>query len=306
MTRDRGIFDVLGQQHGVISRPQLLGLGVSPRTIDRWVAAGKLVGLHPGVYRSPTAPITDTQRLWAALVAAGEEAAVSHRSAAHIWSLRGVQAHVPEISVIHERPRLPDCHLHRMRNLLEPDVVRLEDGMPVTSVARTILDLGAVIHPDQVARAAIDALHRRIVRWDQLADVLAREGRRGRAGTAPLRRFMTQEEPGVAALESELEVRFWEIVRASGLPLPVRQHALAVGGRRLRIDFGYPELLLAFELDGVAWHGTAADRRRDRERDRLLANLGWKVLRFGWEDVTRRPEIVIETIAREISERRAA
>ena len=298
--------ETIGRQHGIVGRTQLMELRVSPRTIERWVSRRELVRVHPGVYRSPVAPPTATQKLWAALVAAGPEAVVSHRAAAELWGMRGVSAQVPELSVIHERPRLENCRLHRMQSLSPPDVVERTDGIPITSPARTVLDLGAVVHPDQVARAAIDALHRRLVGWDQLAAVLGREGRRGRAGTAALRRFMAREDPGIAALESELEVRFWELVTSSDLRLPVRQFVVRDGRHVFRLDFAYPELMLAIEVDGVAWHGTAADRRRDRERERFLRGLGWTVLRFGWDDVIRRPDYVIARITEALSRVQAA
>ena len=300
------LVETLGRQHGVVSRTQLLQLGMSSRSIERRKAAGEFVGVHSGVYRVAVAPMSEMQRLWAALAAAGDEAVVSHRAAAALWSLRGVSAQVPEISVIHERPRLAGCHVHRMQRLAPPDLVLREDGLPITSVARTLLDLGAVIHPNQVGRAAIDALHRRLVSWGQLAEVLVREGGRGRAGTAPLRRFMGREDPGVAALESELEVRFWELVRSYGLREPARQFVVRAGGRMFRIDFAYPDVLLAVEVDGAAWHGTAADRRRDRERTRALEALGWTVLRFKWEDVIRRPDLVVARINEALASRRAA
>lgn len=306
MNGQPALVETLGRQHGIVSRTQMLQLGISSRAIERWKAAGELVGVHPGVYRAAVAPMTEMQQLWAALAAAGDEAVVSHRAAAELWSLRGVSAQVPEISVIHERPRLPSCHVHRMQRLIPPDVVVRDDGLPITSVARTILDLGAVVHPNQVGRAAVDALHRRLVSWQQLAEVLVREGGRGRAGTAPLRRFMAREDPGVAALESELEVRFWELVRAYGLRVPDRQFVVRGGGRTFRIDFAYPDVLLAMEVDGVAWHGTAADRRRDRERDRALEALGWTVLRFKWEDVVRRPDLVVVRINEALAAKRAA
>jgi len=302
----KGLADLMGRQHGVVSRTQLLDLGVSSRSIERRKASGALLGVHPGVYRSPVAPVSEDQKLWSAVLAAGPEAAVSHRSAAAISQLRGIRVDQPEISVIHERPRLEGCHLHRMQSLSPPDIYRRSDGLPVTTVARTILDLGAVVHPDLVARAAIDGLHRRLTRWDQLAEVLAREGRRGRAGSAALRRFLAREEPGVAALESELEVRFWELIKSSGLPLPERQFIVRDGGRVLRLDFAYPDIWLDIELDGMAWHGTAADRRRDRERDRLLRSLGWRVLRFGWEDVVRNPLRVLDGISGALAASRAA
>lgn len=306
MKATSALVETLGRQHGIVSRSQLLQLGFSSRAIERRKAAGELVAVHPGVYRAAVAPMTETQRLWAALAAAGDEAVISHRAAAQLWCLRGVSSEVPEISVIHERPRLVGCHVHRMQSLSPPDVVRRDDGLPITSVARTILDLGAVVHPNQVGRAAIDALNRRLVGWHQLAEVLVREGGRGRAGTAPLRRFMAREEPGVAALESELEVRFWELVRAHRLREPVRQFVVRCGDRTYRIDFAYPDLLLAVEVDGVAWHGTAADRRRDRQRVRALEALGWTVLRFSWEDLVRRPELVVARINEALTANRAA
>ncbi len=114
---------------------------------------------------------------------------------------------------------------------------------------------------------------------------------------------MAREDPGVAALESELEVRFWEVVEGFGLPRPARQHRVQIGRRTIRIDFVFADRRIAIEVDGRAWHGAAADRRRDRERDKALADLGWLVLRFGWEEIVRHPGRVAEAVRAALASR---
>ncbi len=189
------IAPLLRRQHGVVSRQQLISEGVSDRWIERSLRESRLVRVHAGTYRDAGAPETVTQANWAALLATGPGAVLSHRTAASLWGLRGIEPSGPEVSAVHARPRLVGCHIHRMQTLAPPDVVDI-DGQPVTSVARTLLDLGAVVRPNQVGRAAIDALHRRLVGWGDL-------GRRARArgATGPSRNraaapFHGERRPG--------------------------------------------------------------------------------------------------------------
>lgn len=223
----------------------------------------------------------------------------SHRSAAALWCLRGAdRPPVVEVTVPGAaRHRLAGVVVHRSAQLPSCDVTR-RSAVPVTTPARTLLDLGAVA-PQLVEAAMEDALLRGLVSLSSLRRVLERSGAQGRAGTAVLRRLVDERDPSLAPTESPLEDALLGLLRRHGLPEPVRQHPVALpGGRLVRLDFAYPDLKLGIEADGRIWHSGRADFQRDRERGNLLARLGWTVLRFGSDDLRRRGDRVAVEVSR--------
>jgi len=180
-----------------------------------------------------------------------------------------------------------------------PETVK---GIPVTSPARMLIDLGAVapaatveLTLDRAEAARIVTI--RDVEW-QLAD-LARPGRRGSGALRAVldRRALLETPP-----DGVLEPRFARLVRIAGLPAPVFQHRVG----RFRVDFAYPELMIAIEVDGFGPHSGARAFQSDRERQNMLVGLGWIVLRFTWADVVKRPDHVARTIANAIGQRHSA
>jgi very-short-patch-repair endonuclease len=283
---DVEIARLAAKQHGLVSRPQAIATGLTTRQVQARVTAGLLVAVHRGVYRMAGAPPTPSQVLLAACFAGGEGAVASHRSAAAIWRLRGVERpQCPEITVhgtssVHVRAVV----VHRTSRLRSPDV-GMRDGIPATSVPRTLLDLGAVA-PWLVEAAMEDALFRGLTTPGSLRRVLDRVGASGRNGTAVLSALAEARTPGQAPTESPLEDAIVGVLRRHGLPEPVRQHRVRTsGGRTLRLDLAYPDIKLAIEADGRIWHSGRADFARDRARTNVLAGLGWTLLRFGWHDV---------------------
>ena len=294
MRDDVPFHHLASQQAGVVSERQLSDLGISQSALYRRVKTGELVEAHRGVYRVAGAPRSVLQDLWGALLAAGDRAAVSRRSAARIWGLHRIWAgDLPEITVPTDWPLdLKGVVVHRSDHLAPPDVVRRHDGLRITSPARTLFDIGATVGPLAAESAYVDALHRGLVTHRRLVDVYARIGGKGRPGSASMRQFLLGSPAGVAAIESELEMRFWRLVRDFGLPRPTPQFWVSTQGGRFRLDFAYPDLRVGMELNGTAGHAGPLARKRDRRRARLLKGEGWTIYEYGWGDVVGAPVAV--------------
>jgi hypothetical protein len=273
-------------QHGVVDRRQALQFGVTKSTLQRWVAHGRLVQVHPGVYRWPAAPTTWRQSLVAACLACGPGAVASHRSAAGLWGL-GAGDQVVEVSV--RRPQGPvpaGVLVHRSRDLV-PSHATVRDGVPVTNPLRTLVDLGAVCSGSQVE----DALDRGLVarRFSVAAAewMLNEVARPGRRGCGVLRKVLDERALGAAPPDGLLEPRMARLLQTYGFPPAVFQYWVAQA--RAEIDFAYPELRLGLEVDGYSVHGTPRAMTDDHARHRRLIAAGWTIVRFTWHDVVRRP-----------------
>jgi hypothetical protein len=188
-----------------------------------------------------------------------------------------------EISTVHESsPELQGVIVHRQRDLRERWITVVE-GVPCTTVARTLVDLGAVV-PDKIVALCLDrALERGIVSVAAVKGALDAVARKGRDGAGVIRRVL---EPH---LESEpvagvFEARMARLLAAEGLPPAVPEYEVwSHDGRFVaRVDFAYPELRLAIEVDGFAAHSSLEAFRHDRVRQNALVGAGWTVLRFTW------------------------
>ena len=270
-------------QHGVVHRSQLT---VPARTLDHWVRSGRLERLHPGVYRVAGSVDTWEQRATAAALAGG--GVVSHRAAGRLWGLTDHDE--IEITVSGGHPRLMGVVAHRSSDLTPRHVTRRR-GIPVTNPMRTLVDLGAVDKwavGDALERAVIARVCG-IVAVERVLDDVARRGRRG-AGV--LRRALDDRALGQARPDGLLEARFARLLREHGLPQAVFQHRVG----RHRVDFAYPERMIAVEVDGFEVHGTPTALQADLERQNRLVSAGWTVLRFTWRDVVRRPTWVAQQV----------
>jgi very-short-patch-repair endonuclease len=302
---DSAVHPLAERQHGLVTRAQLRQLGLSDRQITARLRWGLLTPVHRGVLRITAVARSPEQALLAACLAAGVGAVASHRSAAALWELRGIDWPRPELSVPNDRrPSVAGATVHRSAMLGRPDVTR-HRRIPVTTPARTLLDLGAAA-PELVEPAVEDALLRGLVTLPSLRRALERVGAHGRGGTAVLRDLVAQRARETAPTESPLEDALVALLRRHRLPEPVRQHPVAVGGGRVvRLDLAYPDARVGIEADGRRWHSGRADFQSDRERGNHLAARGWTVLRFGWDDVGRRGDRVADDVRRVLQHRRA-
>lgn len=278
--------------HGLTSRQQLQRLGLSDEQVDWRLDQGVLIPVHRGVYRHAAAPWTPSGRLLAAVLASGDGAVASHRSAAQLHLLRDVPRWRPEVTV--PGPRLPRCHgvtRHRT-DLLEPADVTWVNSIPVTTLGRTLLDLGAVVPYHVVELAAQDAMIRKLVLTVDLICVLERVGGRGRRGTAALRAIVEGSLPA-KGIESHLELALVRLIETCPVPRPVLQHEIMVaGGRRIRLDAAWLDPRIVVEADGRRWHSTSREFEADLVRSRAIVAAGWRHYRYGWADIHQRAAAV--------------
>jgi very-short-patch-repair endonuclease len=215
----------------------------------------------------------------AACLWAGGAAAASHRAAAALWRLNGFEPSAVEISTPYKIRRHGNIQVHRALDLASVDRARIA-AIPVTTVPRTLLDLGAVSGTESIEEALEDALRRGLVSLPRLRWTLERLGRKGRPGTAALRKLLEQRPGG-------------------------RQFRVRDGGRVVaRVDFAYPSLRLAIDVDGYQFHSARSEWQRDRRLQNALTLLGWRLLRVTSDDIDRRPEQVVDEIRAVLNDRR--
>jgi hypothetical protein len=257
--------------------------------------------VHRGVLLNAAVPFTQRTRLRAAVLACGDGAVLSHRSAGVLHGLDGIRRVRPELTVVGRGlPRLRDGQVHRT-DLLEPVDRALVDGLPVTTVARTLLDLGAVAPYEVVERAMQVAVIERKVTLPQLLSVLDRVGKRGRRGTAALRASVHEALPDTG-LASVLEHDLLALIRQATSVEPVLQHELVCAdGRRVFLDAAWPEWQHAVEADGHRWHATRHQLEADNARRRSIRASGWTLDAYGWGDVHGRTDATIAEIRGSLS-----
>lgn len=175
---------------------------------------------------------------------------------------------------------------------LDPIDVSHRLRIPVTTPARTLLDLGAVVPAPVVESALEDALMRRLVTFQLLTRTLERLGGPRRNGAGVLRALVEERDPATARTESMLEDELFHVLRRGGLPAPVRQYEVA----GVLLDGAYPDLRLGLEADSRIWHGGRLDVQRNTDKANILLAHGWRVLRFTWFDLARRPRYVIAAV----------
>lgn len=225
----------------------------------------------------------------AAILACGHDAVLSHRSAAALWGLRPSARPVTDVTAPgRSRRRRAGIALHLVRHLDERDRA-VEDGLPVTTVARTLLDLAEEVPPHDLGRAMEEAERLRLLNVRTLEEVVDRC--RGRRGLRPLRLALETYRPAPDT-RSELERRFARLCRDAGLPRPA-VNVLVAG---VLVDAVWQDRMLVVELDGRAYHGTREAFERDRIRDATLQVAGYRVLRLTHRRLLREPGHVVRTI----------
>jgi very-short-patch-repair endonuclease len=234
----------------------------------------------------------------AACLWAGEGAVVSHRAAGVLWDLEGIVGGRVELWVPADRKlRTSKLTVHRTAGIPRVDRTRL-GCIPITTPARTVIDLAAVLDEESLEAAAECGFRRRLFGERLLGARLSELSGKGRAGTTMLRRILDRRGERAAALEYRLEVKMARLLVRSGLPKPVRQHPVAIDGRPYRLDFAWPSFRVAVEADGFATHGGHRAFHANRQRITRLVSSGWRVVPVTWQDVTQRPDEWLEAVGR--------
>jgi hypothetical protein len=280
------------RQHGVVAHRQLLRIGLTGRAIYERRRAGRLHDLHRGVYAVGHLALTREGRWMAAVLAGGPGAVLSHRTAAALWGVHQQSAGPIDVTVGDRRRPRPGLRFHR--SALPRDEVTVRNGISVTTVPRTLLDLASVLARDRLERAVHEADVLRLADPLSVPQIMARHHRC--PGTAALRSALGTR-PQIT--RSELEHSFLHLLTRHEID-PPRTNALitVAGDRTFEVDCLWKRRRLIIELDGRAVHDTAQAFERDRERDRLLTLAGWRVARFTWRHVAERPaEVAAHTRA---------
>ena len=285
------VAELARAQHGVVSRPQLLGLGLTAKGVDSRLERGRLHPLHRGVYAVGHASVGLDGRRLAAVLACDQQAVLSHRSAADLWGLRRSDAPHTEITVPTRagRRRRPGITIHRS-SLAPFETATTTQGIPTTTPARTLLDLAEVVPRRALEKAADQAEALRLFELGAIELVLRAHPHRH--GTARLRRVLAAYAIGEQFTRSELEERFLALCERHGIPAP-RVNARVAG---LEVDFFWPRASLVAELDGHTHHGTRAAFERDRERDAQLLLHGVRTVRITRRRLATEPDEVARIV----------
>jgi hypothetical protein len=188
--------------------------------------------------------------------------------------------------------------VHESKGLVQRDVT-VVDAIPVTTIERTLLDLGAVRHPLTVERAVETALRRELTTLLDLRSTVRRLGRSGRNGVGVLRRIIDERDPDRRLTESAMEMRLLQVLRAHGLPEPVTQHEIRDRGRFVaRVDAAYPELRIALEYESVDWHTGKAALLRDSARRNAIVAAAWMPVAVTVDDLRSGGDRVCNDILR--------
>jgi very-short-patch-repair endonuclease len=282
---DAALAALAAEHHGIVDLVDLASVGISARAAQQRATAGRLHRIHRGVSAVGHSRLTSDGRRLAAVRAYGREAVASHLTAAALWGLR----RSARLEVTLPTARMPrDGITPRESGHLGPEDRAVIRNIPVTSLARTLVDLAEVLAADRLERILDHA--GRHEAFDRRALEAALVRLRGRHGGATLRALLGTPSAGMT--RSGLEDAFLALCRRSGLPLPRLNTHVVVGSRLVEADAVFPGHGLIVELDGAATHDTTPAFHADRRRDAALASHGFQTLRYTWERVMGEPATV--------------
>jgi very-short-patch-repair endonuclease len=281
---DAGLARLAARQHGVVSRDQLGDLGFTKAKIQTLVARDRLPRVHRCVYAVGHAPLGARGRWMAAVLACGPGAALSHGDAAALHDIRHVGGGAVHVTAT-KRHDLEGVRCHWARILHPIDCARV-DGIPVTTLARTYLDLAEILNHGRLIDALEAAQRQNKLDVSALHAVIARNP--GRHATHPLREAIAELDDQPPLIQSPAEQAFRELVRNYGLPQP--QFNVYVEGEL--VDAVWWEQRLVAEVDGWNFHRSKRSFANDRRRDRKLVKAKFRAVRYTGDEVLGEPEAV--------------
>lgn len=271
--REAKIGALAERQHGIVARRQLVALGLGHDTIDARVRIGHLRVVHRGVYAAGHAPLNLRARWLAAVLACGDQAVLSYRSAACLWGL--MHPRRGPIDVTNRRGSRGPAGIQLHRSRLADDERTVEARIPITSVARTLLDLAEVQDEDGLRRAFEEADRLKLLRMPELERVCERAGRRK---GLPVLRHLIEAATEPVTTQSPLEDRFAEFCREHLADLPAPLTNVSILDHE--VDAYWPSHRLVIEMDSWEFHGHRAAFERDRARDAAMQAAGYRVIRL--------------------------
>ena len=280
-------------QFGVITRQQALDRGFTRSQITTRCRLTEWEIILPAVYHVRGAPLSWEGYAVAALLWAGPKSCLSHEAAARFW---GLSAFETAGIVITSPDRLRPVDGLQIHTGIVPSKRLVRRGsLRVTTVARTILDLASVFDPQQLEAVLDEALRKRLVTLTAIKSMLAKDGTRGRKGTAALKRLVARRDPASRPLESELERLCLNTIKKAGLPLPQQQRWIKDDrGRFARVDFIYEDKKIIIEVDSFAHHSSQSDWVRDMERRNRLTRSHWRVYHVTYWALRDQPHQLVD------------
>jgi very-short-patch-repair endonuclease/predicted transcriptional regulator of viral defense system len=294
---DRRLAELADRQYGVVARRQLVVIGIRDKMVLDRVRSGRLVRLHRGVYAVGHRHLRREAHWLAAVLAAGPGALLSHRDAAALHGLLPPGDHRRvEVTTARRAQSTDRIHIHRTSTLDAEDATS-RSGIPVTAVARTLVDLAGTVSRARLRKALDEAERLGSLDGAALEQALARTASRHGPGHRTTREALAElQAAGTTLTRSELEDRFLSLVVAHDLPRP-QMNATIAG---MEVDAVWARHRLAVELDGWAYHRTRRAFQEDRDRANDLTQAGYVVLRFTHADITGRPHRVAARLAQRL------
>lgn len=283
---DREIAALADRQHGVVATWQLTALGLTYDDIRYRARIGRLHRIHRGVYAVGYRTLTPKGHRMAAVLAYGPDAVLSHRSAAAHWDI-GQPSWKIDVTTPSSRRSRKGIRAHQAT--LHPEDITVHDGIPITTVARTILDLAAHLNQDQLTRLIEDADRKERFDLKALDQAIARRPHAPGIGRV---KAVLAAYRGPADTRSKLERDFRALVLKAGLPEP--QYNVVVEG--LTVDVYWPEWKLVVELDGEPYHNNPRAYENDRIRDAILQKADLRVLRVTGDRLDNEPASVVDDV----------
>ena len=284
-TVEQEIARIASQQHGIVTRAQLLAAGIPRMTIARRVRVGLLLVQHRGVFRAGHCAPSHHARYMAAVLACGPGSLLAGRAAGHLIALLKAAPSVPDVIALGER-KIHGVTVRRARRSEGVDAWSYQ-GIPVTTVPRTLVDLASDLTTEQLTLAVHEAAVRHKTKPDDVEAVLER--RPTAKGARILRAILRGDE---RVTLSELERRFLDLLRAAAMPLPTTN--IVLGGFRVDCHWDVPRLTV--ELDGYRYHHTRHAWEQDRRRERLARARGDEFRRYTYGDVFEHPRLMMREL----------
>lgn len=276
------VFDrvapIAARQHGLITREQVRAAGVSDQQLRSLRGAGVLTTTQPRVYAVAGAPSSWEQLLCGKVLAAGPLTVAGARSAAGLWRLdRFRRQHMDLLAPAPSGRRVPGARTHETNDLPSRDRTVFE-GIPVSTPARTIIDVARYVSPARLGSMLDDAVRRDLTSYEEVQQRFAELAARGRDGIATVRQVLSTRPGGAVVPDSPLEHDVRALLRRSAVPEPVLHFRVDCDELTYVLDLAWPHHLVALECDGFRFHRTPAQLDWDDRRRTALALRGWLVL----------------------------
>ena len=285
---------------GIVPIPNLIEFGCSRRDAYRLAETDNFEIIMPGVLRSTHWPFGTDQLMMAACLRSSI-AVIARTNAAQMWNFRGLPKPDGEVRVLIPHGRsviLPGVIVEKCRQIDAVDIVQRSDGLRLTSPSRTLFDCADILGTRRTGSVFEQLIDEKKASFVTQAATVARLARPGRPGTHTMAAVIASRPAWRAGLQSDLEVLVLEAIELAGLPTPQTQMWFVLpGGRRIRLDFAWPDKQVALEVDHPFWHAGAAESDRDKRRDLKMTTVGWLTLRITDLDVNGGLAVSINDVA---------